>query len=71
MFVHGPVALPDTWIWYAVAYAASQFRITWLIVAVAPRSTWIHCGSEKALAHRVPVLPSNAAEAGKAGVLGR
>src|SRR5262245_22346997 len=64
MFVHGPVAEPDTWIWNAVAYAASQFRTTWLTVAVAPRSTWIHCGSEKALDQRVPVLPSTAAEAG-------
>src|SRR5689334_17563832 len=24
----------------------------------APRSTWIHCGSLKALDHRVPALPS-------------
>ena len=37
---------------------------TWLIVAVAPRSTWIHCGSAAALDHRVPALPSTAAEAG-------
>ncbi len=25
-----------------------------------PRSTWIHCGSEKAHDQRVPVLPSTA-----------
>src|SRR5690242_6966259 len=31
------------------------------MVAVEPRSTWIHCGSLKALAQRVPVLPSTAA----------
>ena len=35
------------------------------MVALAPRSTWIHCGSVKALDQRVPVLPSTAAEAGK------
>jgi hypothetical protein len=29
-----------------------------------PRSTWIHYGSENALDHRVPALPSTAAEAG-------
>jgi hypothetical protein len=29
-----------------------------------PRSTWSHCGSEKALVQRVLVLPSTAAEAG-------
>src|SRR5579859_6305157 len=33
----------------------------WLL----PRSTSSHCGSEKALDHRVPVLPSTALEAGK------
>src|SRR5580700_18141 len=32
--------------------------------AVAPRSTSSHCGSANALDHRVPVLPSTAAEAG-------
>ena len=31
---------------------------------MAPRSTWIHCGSLNALDQRVPVLPSTAAEAG-------
>jgi len=30
-----------------------------------PRSTSSHCGSEKALDQRVPVLPSTALEAGK------
>src|SRR5690349_2653429 len=54
----------DTWIWYAVAYAVSQLRTTWLMVAVAPRSTWSHWGSLKALDQRVPVLPSTALEAG-------
>src|SRR6185312_6460494 len=34
------------------------------MVAVAPRSTWIHCGSAAALDQRVPSLPSTAAEAG-------
>src|SRR5258708_32823746 len=34
---------------------------------VAPRSTASHCGSEKALAQRVPVLPSVALEAGVPG----
>src|SRR6478736_875840 len=33
----------------------------WLL----PRSTSSHCGSEKALDHRVPVFPSTAFEAGK------
>src|SRR5258705_5170106 len=33
--------------------------------ALAPRSTSSHCGSEKALDQRVPVLPSTALEAGK------
>ena len=56
--------LPEVWIWYAVAYAASQFRATRVIVCVEPRSTWIHCGSLKALDQRVPVLPSVAPLAG-------
>src|SRR5579862_241334 len=30
-----------------------------------PRSTSSHCGSENALDHRVPVLPSTALDAGK------
>jgi hypothetical protein len=34
------------------------------MVYVAPRSTWIHCGSENALAHRVVVDASTAADAG-------
>src|SRR5258706_12790389 len=36
------------------------------IVAVEPRSTWIHCGSLKALDQRVPVLPSTALAQGVA-----
>src|SRR5579859_6531436 len=51
---------------YPVAYAASQVSTTWQIVRVAPRSSWIHCGSEKALDHRVPVLPSTALPGGNA-----
>ena len=35
------------------------------MLAEAPRSTWIHCGSLNALDQRVPVLPSTAADAGK------
>src|SRR6266568_2310796 len=54
----------DVWIWKALAYAASQFRATWLMVCVAPRSTSSHCGSLNALDQRVPVLPSTAFEAG-------
>jgi hypothetical protein len=55
----------DACSWNAVAYAASQY--SWICVTVAtwPRSTWSHCGSEKALDQRVPVvLPSTAADAG-------
>ena len=52
----------DTWIWKALPYAASQRSTTWSIVAFAPRSTWSHCGSLKALDQRVPVSPSTAAE---------
>ncbi len=37
-----------------------------MIDALAPRSTCSHCGSEKALDQRVPVLPSTAFEAGNA-----
>ena len=54
----------EVWIWNAVPYAASHCRTTWVIEALAPRSTCSHCGSEKALDQRVPVLPSTAAEAG-------
>src|SRR5215472_15731020 len=36
-------------------------QIDWL----EPRSTSSHCGSENALDHRVPVLPSTALDAGK------
>jgi hypothetical protein len=58
----------EVWIWNALPAAASQFRSTDEMVWVAPRSTWSHCGSENADDHRVPVLPSVAAEAGKAPV---
>ena len=54
-----------------MAYAASQFRTTWQIDCVLPRSTWSHCGSLNALDQRVPVLPSTAADAGRSGVLRR
>ena len=54
----------ETWIWKAFAYAASHCSTTWLIVAVAPRSTCSHCGSLNWLDQRVPVLPSTAAAAG-------
>src|SRR4051794_6108096 len=33
------------------------------MLAVAPRSTWIHCGSLKALDQRVPAVPSVASVA--------
>jgi hypothetical protein len=35
-----------------------------VIEALAPRSTWSHCGSEKALDQRVLVFPSTAFDAG-------
>ncbi len=54
----------EVWTWYALAYAASQVRTTEVMVSVAPRSTWSHCGSAAAEDQRVPVLPSTAAEAG-------
>src|SRR6202167_3464403 len=54
----------DVWIWNAVAYAASQFSVTWQMAWLEPRSTSSHWGSEKALDQRVPVLPSTASEAG-------
>src|SRR5262245_9728218 len=57
-------ALAETWIWNAVAYAASQVSATWQIELVAPRSTCSHCGSLNWLDHRVPELRSTAAEAG-------
>src|SRR5947209_74868 len=63
MLVH-VAASAETWIWKAVAYAVSHWSVTWVMVAVAPRSTWIHCGSLNALDQRVPVLPSTAADAG-------
>ena len=63
--MNGPVAVAAVWIWNDRANAVSHCRTTWLTVAVAPRSTWIHCGSLNADDHRVPVLPSTAAEAGE------
>jgi hypothetical protein len=57
---NGPVAAGATWIWNALANAASQVSVTPHTVAVAPRSTWIHCGSANALDHRVLALPSTA-----------
>src|ERR1700722_12265429 len=54
----------DVWIWNAVAYAFSQSRVTWQMAWLEPRSTSSHCGSENALDHRVPVLPSTASAAG-------
>ncbi len=57
-------ALADTWIWYAVAYAASHCSRTWVTLAVAPRSTCSHCGSLNADDQRVPALPSTADAAG-------
>ena len=54
----------DTWIWNAVAYAASQSMLTPQMLCDEPRSTSSHCGSENADDHRVPVLPSTAAAAG-------
>src|SRR5204863_9235598 len=58
--VHGPPALLDTCIWYALAYATSQVSFTRVIGCTEPRSICIHCGSEKALDQRVPRLPSTA-----------
>src|ERR1700722_17278611 len=55
----------ETWIWNAVAYAASQYSATWQIVWTEPRSTRSHCGSENALDQRVDRLPSVASDAGK------
>src|SRR5260221_383025 len=54
----------ETWVWNAVAYAASQARGTWQIVWTEPRSTSSHCGSENALDQRVDRLPSVAFDAG-------
>src|SRR5437660_524294 len=51
-------------IWKALAKAASQFSTTWLMVWLAPRSIWSHCGSLNVLDHRVVVLPSTALAAG-------
>src|SRR5919204_433583 len=63
MLVHVAASV-ESWIWNAVAYAASHWMTTWHTGCVEPRSTWIHCGSENALDQRVPALPSTAAEAG-------
>src|SRR6185437_2426334 len=64
MFVHVLLS-SEVWIENAVAYAASQFSVTPQIDCVLPRSTSSHCGSAKALDHRVAVLPSAAFCAGK------
>src|SRR2546423_12095615 len=50
--------------WYAVAYAASQWIVKPLMPAFAPRSSCSHCGSLNADDQRVDRLPSTAAEAG-------
>src|SRR5450631_216680 len=55
----------EVWIWNALPYAFSQFRTTWQIDWVEPRSTSSHCGSENALDQRVPRLPSTASWAGE------
>src|ERR1700736_5720113 len=52
------------WVWNAGPYAASHCSTTCVMLRVAPRSTSSHCGSEKALDQRVPVLPSVALAAG-------
>ncbi len=54
----------EVWIWKALAYAVSQYSTTWVIEAVAPRSTCSHCGSLNALDQRVFRLPSTAFDAG-------
>src|SRR3954453_393688 len=54
----------ENWTVKAVAYAASQFRLTRLTAMVEPRSTRLHWFAENWLDQRVPVLPSVAAEAG-------
>ncbi len=59
------LASGEVWIWNPEANAASQFSVTDVMFAVAPRSTWSHCGSLNALDQRVPVLPSVALAAGK------
>src|SRR5918992_5568675 len=55
---------PETWIWNALPYAASQLSTTWQMATLPPRSTCSHCGSLNALDQRVPGLPSTAAAAG-------
>jgi len=40
-------------------------RTTWHTDVDAPRSTCSHCGSPNWLDHRVPALPSKAADAGR------
>jgi hypothetical protein len=57
------LALSDTWIWNALPAAVSQFSSTRVIARELPRSTCNHCGSLKADAQRVPVLPSTASAA--------
>src|SRR5260370_37026396 len=50
----------ETWIWNALACAVCQTMTTWQMAMLAPRSTWSHCGSLKALDQRVPASPSAA-----------
>jgi hypothetical protein len=54
---------PEVWSWNALAYAVSQASTTWQIALLAPRSTWIHCGSAARLDQRVPEFPSTALDA--------
>src|ERR1700730_3953293 len=67
MLVHVVLSV-EVWIWNALPYAVSQFRVTWQMAWDEPRSTSSHCGSEKALDQRVPVLPSTASAAGVAAL---
>src|SRR5258706_15393510 len=47
-----------------MAYAASELSMMWKRDCGEPRSTCSHCGSENALDHRVPALPSTALPGG-------
>jgi hypothetical protein len=42
----------DVWIWNAVAYAASQSRVTWQMLLLEPRSTCSHCGIKAIVVQR-------------------
>src|SRR5258706_13496468 len=54
----------DTSISYALAYAASQLSLTFVISAGGPRSMVIHCGSLNDEDQRVAGVPSPALLAG-------